>query len=578
MGIKLAETAGFCMGVRRAVDIVLDIARVKGDEKIYTYGPLIHNPQTVELLKQRGIIPIDNIDDVDGGTIIIRAHGISLEVRQKIEEKGMKIVDATCPRVIRVQSIIKKYTTRGYTVLIVGDREHPEVIGLLGYSSGKGIVISNKDEIDTLPELDKVCIVAQTTQNSGEYEELTRKIKKRFPSATAFNTICDSTEKRQAEIDTLASDMDAMIVVGGKNSANTKRLAMISEEHGTPTFHIETADELKKTGINGYNNIGVSAGASTPNWIIDRVIDYITQYREQGNQKKLARCYKLWVFAVRTDIYSAMGAGFLSLVGTYVQNLKMNILNILIAALYVFSMHTINRLRDKKFGRTKGSFREESYVRHSNVYLSIGLISLILALLFSFMNGFVPFALLFFISLLGLLYNIKVFPQEWSLKKIGDIPGSKTLFIALAWAIVTVIIPQIEVSLKIHSSTVVAFMFVFTVVFAKSALSDMIDIQSDRLVGRETIPVVIGEDNTKKLLTGISILMGIVLIGSFLERYTSSLSLALLVSVFYIWICINLCVKRTRFPGVIVEGLLETNFIIAGLSTCSWIIVMKYVP
>lgn len=578
MGIKLAETAGFCMGVRRAVDIVLDIARVKGDEKIYTYGPLIHNPQTVELLKQRGIIPIDNIDDVDGGTIIIRAHGISLEARQKIEEKGMKIVDATCPRVIRVQSIIKKYTTRGYTVLIVGDREHPEVIGLLGYSSGKGIVISNKDEIDTLPELDKVCIVAQTTQNSGEYEELTRKIKKRFPSATAFNTICDSTEKRQAEIDTLASDMDAMIVVGGKNSANTKRLAMISEEHGTPTFHIETAEELKKTGINGYNNIGVSAGASTPNWIIDRVIDYITQYREQGNQKELARFYKLWVFAVRTDIYSAVGAGFLSLVGTYVQNLKMNILNILIAALYVFSMHTINRLRDKKFGRTKGSFREESYVRHSNVYLSIGLISLILALLFSFMNGLAPFALLFFISLLGLLYNIRVFPQEWSLKKIGDIPGSKTLFIALAWAIVTVIIPQIEVSLKIHSSTVVAFMFVFSVVFAKSALSDMIDIQSDRLVGRETIPVVIGEDNTKKLLAGISVLMGIVLVGSFSERYTSSLSLALLVSVFYIWICINLCVKRTRFPGVVVEGFLETNFIIAGLSTCSWIIVMKYVP
>jgi 4-hydroxy-3-methylbut-2-enyl diphosphate reductase len=121
-------------------------------------------------------------------------------------------------------------------------------------------------------------------------------------------------------------------------------------------------------------------------------------------------------------------------------------------------------------------------------------------------------------------------------------------------------------------------MFVFSVVFAKSALSDMIDIQSDRLVGRETIPVVIGEDNTKKLLAGISVLMGIVLVGSFSERYTSSLSLALLVSVFYIWICINLCVKRTRFPGVVVEGFLETNFIIAGLSTCSWIIVMKYVP
>ncbi len=564
------------MGVRRAVDIVLDIARAKGDEKIYTYGPLIHNPQTVDILEKRGIVPVDSIDDVDEGTIIIRAHGISLQERQKIKEKGIKIIDATCPKVVRVQSIIKKHASLDYTILIVGDREHPEVIGLLGYASGKGFVVSDKDEIDTLPELDKVCVVAQTTQNSCEYEKLIKEIKRRFPSTVTFNTICDSTERRQAEINELAPQVDAMIVVGGKNSANTRRLAMISRKCGTPTFHIETADELKKTGINGYNNIGVSAGASTPNWITDGVIDYISQYREEKSKLKLKRLYNLWMFFVRTDIYSAIGAGCLSLVGSYMQDLKVNILNVMVASFYVFAMHTINRLQDRDFGRMKGSFREASYVRHKNIYYTIGFVSLALALIFSFVGGPAPFALLFFISLLGLLYNITVFPQTWSFKKIGDMPGSKTLFVAVAWAIVTVVIPRIETSLILTPRMIVAFMFVFTVVFAKSALSDMIDIQSDRLVGRETIPVVIGENNTKKLLRWISMYMGIVLVASFFAEYTSSLSLALLACIFYIWICVKLYDKKIQLSGIVMEGFLETNYIIAGLSAYLWMILVKY--
>ncbi|MBT8490008.1 MAG: 4-hydroxy-3-methylbut-2-enyl diphosphate reductase, partial [Deltaproteobacteria bacterium] len=312
MGIKLAQTAGFCMGVRRAVDIVLDIAENKGNEKVYTYGPLIHNPQTIELLRKRGVVPIDTIDDIKDGTIIIRAHGISLEERHKLKEKGIKIIDATCPKVARVQSIIKKHASLGYTVLIAGDRDHPEVVGLLGYSSGRGVVINNQDDIDMLPECDKVCVVAQTTQHSMEYEELIRRIKTRFPSILVFNTICDSTERRQEEIRNLASEMDAMIVVGGKNSANTKRLAQISRENKTPTFHIETADDLKEISINGYSNIGVSAGASTPNWIIDGVIDYLIQYRDDRGGKTIKQLYKFWMFSVKTDIYSSLGAGCLS--------------------------------------------------------------------------------------------------------------------------------------------------------------------------------------------------------------------------------------------------------------------------
>ena len=576
MGIKLAQTAGFCMGVRRAVDIVLDITRDKGTEKIYTYGPLIHNPQTIELLEKRGVIPVDSVDDIETGIIVIRAHGISLQERQQIKEKGLKVIDATCPKVAKVQSIIKKHAALGYTVLIVGDNDHPEVTGLLGYSSGRGIVITHAEDIETLSPVDKVCVVAQTTQNSDEYAVMIEKIKEKFPTTVTFDTICDSTEKRQEEIRVLASQMDAMIVVGGKNSANTKRLAEISEKTGTLTFYVETADDLDKDLFHGYENIGISAGASTPNWIIGGVINYLTQYRDEKGQKELTTIYKLWMWAVRSDVYSAIGAGCLSFVGTYLQNLSLSILNILIASFYVFAMHTLNRLQDKNLGRIKGSFREELYVRYKKIYFAVGFLSLIMALVLSFVTGIVPFLILVFISGLGLLYNIEVFPPSWSLKRIGDLPGSKTLFIAAAWAIVTVVIPQVEVSVKVTPAMIVAMLFVFTIVFAKSALSDMIDIQSDRLVGKETIPVVIGENDTVRLLRGISVFMGLILVASFLLEFTSSLTLILIISIFYVWICIRLCDKRTQFSSIVLEGLLETNFIVAGICSYLWSLLTNY--
>jgi len=572
MGVKLAETAGFCMGVKRAVDIVLDVAHDKGDQKIYTYGPLIHNPQTVELLEKRGVIPVESIDDVHEGTIIIRAHGISLDERQKLKEKGMKIIDATCPKVARVQSIIKKHASQGYTVIIAGDKDHPEVVGLLGYAQGRGVVVSDGDDIDRLSDFDKVCVVAQTTQNIKEYEEIIRRIKKKYPTTIVFDTVCDSTEKRQTEIRTLAHEMDAMVVVGGKNSANTRRLAEISRESGIPTFHIETADELKQAQINGYNNVGISAGASTPNWIIDGVIDYIAQYREEKGQKRVGSLYKLWLFTVKTDIYSSIGAGCLSLVGTFVQGLSFTIFNVLMASSYVFAMHTINRVQDKYVGRIRGSFREETYVRYKKVFVAVGVSSLLLSLVLAFISGVAPFLLLLFISVLGMFYNIEVFPRSWRFTKLGDLPGSKTVFVALAWAIVTVVVPQSRVSLVITPEMVTAFLFIFTVVFVKSSLSDMLEIQSDRFVGRETIPVVIGEKKTKELLIIISLIVGMILVASVVAGYASPLNIVLLISIFYVWICIKLCDMRTQFSSIVLEGLLETNFIIAGLGGCLWVI------
>jgi (E)-4-hydroxy-3-methyl-but-2-enyl pyrophosphate reductase len=577
MNVKLAKTAGFCMGVKRAVDMVIDMARQKGREIIYTYGPLIHNPQTVELLRKRGIIPVGSLNEIDctpaGAMMVVRAHGISPSERDKIKEKGFQIIDATCPKVAHVQAIIRKHAAAGFTVLIVGNREHPEVNSLLGFAGEAGIILSTPEEVENLPELAKVCVVAQTTQNIDEYAIITRGIRKRFPDAVVFNTICDSTEKRQTEIKALAAGTDAVFVVGGLNSANTRRLAELAKLQGKPAFHIETADELERIDIESYRRIGVSAGASTPNWIIDRVADHLTG--RQGKKEELLRhLFRIWVFAVRTDIYSAAGAGCLSLTAMLLQGLRVNPLYILTASLYVYSMHVLNRFINRK-ASSISSFREESYLLHERIYVTLAVVSMILALGASLIAGRAPFILLFVISLSGVLYNTNLLPSGWRFQSLKDIPGSKNIATAVAWGAVAALLPRLETGLAPAPGLAVAFFFTAALVFIRSALSDILGIQSDRLIGRETIPVLIGEGRTFLLLQGISGLLFVLLLAASLAGWTTPLSFVLLSSVFYIWICFKLYDRRSAISGVVMEGLLESSYIVAGVSALLWLIAIR---
>lgn len=579
MSVKLANTAGFCMGVRRAVDMVLDIAQSKGRENIYTYGPLIHNPQTVEILMKRGIVPIRDLDEIDastaGATIIIRAHGISPQERKKIKDKGIKIIDATCPKVAHVQAIIKKHASQDYAILIVGDGDHPEVNGLLGYARGKGMVIDSVHDVGRLPSLEKVCVVAQTTQNMDEFHEIVSRVRERFSDTVVFDTICDSTEKRQEEVKHLAAETDALFIIGGRNSANTRRLARISDLQGKPTFHIETAEELKEISINGYDRIGVSAGASTPNWIIDRVVDSITNEQSE-KREKVKWLFKGWIFTVKTDIYSSIGAGCLSLASMLLQGLAVNILNMIIASLYVYSMHTLNRLINRKTSTVIGSFREELYRKHENVYVSVAVISMILSLVCSYLVGIRVFVLLLLVCAFGVLYNLKIFPRTFRFTSLMDLPGSKNLSMALAWAVVASILPGIENSLSVTPGMIMAFLFTSGIVFVRSAMSDILDMQSDRLLGRETIPVLIGKEKTQTLLQGILFSLVVLLSMAYPLGWTPSLSYTLLISVFFIWIYFKLYDRRAAFSGAVIEGLLETSYILAGLSAVLWLFLTHY--
>jgi 4-hydroxy-3-methylbut-2-enyl diphosphate reductase len=240
-------------------------------------------------------------------------------------------------------------------------------------------------------------------------------------------------------------------------------------------------------------------------------------------------------------------------------------------------MHTLNRLINQKQASILGSFREESYLRHKRLYLGTAVVALVLAWMSAFLAGPAPFIMLFLVSLLGVLYHIRVLPGGWRFRSLKDLPGSKNVSTALAWAAVAAGLPWIEISLSPSPALIVAFLFTFSIVFIRSAFSDIMDIQSDRLIGRETIPVLIGEERTQWLVQGIAAALFFLLVLAYGMGWASSLSLFLLVCVFYVWICFKLCDRRSAFSAVVLEGLLESNYVIAGFSAFGWLLAIRWI-
>jgi 4-hydroxy-3-methylbut-2-en-1-yl diphosphate reductase len=266
MKVMIAKTAGFCFGVKRAIDIAFNIAREKR-KGVYTLGPIIHNPQVVEKLKEEGIVPIKNISTKkDVTALIIRTHGIPLGLSKKIASIGCEIIDATCPFVKKAQYYAKLLNDEGYQVVILGEKNHPEVQSLMSYADNQSVVVNAES---SLPKLkNKVGIVVQTTQPLEALTKILSEIIKQAKEIKVYNTICNSTAFRLKETETMAARVDVMFVVGGKNSANTTQLASLCRSLSVPTYHIETSSEIKKSWLKGAKTIGITAGASTPMWII----------------------------------------------------------------------------------------------------------------------------------------------------------------------------------------------------------------------------------------------------------------------------------------------------------------------
>ena len=268
MKITIAKTAGFCFGVKRAIDITFDLAGER-NEGIYTYGPLIHNPQVVTELQQKGVNASNDLYSPDIKTLIIRTHGVGPETYAETSKMGYKVIDATCPFVKKAQNYAKALRDEGYQVLIIGDRLHPEVQGLIGFSGKDAIVADNAENLTHLKR--KVGIIVQTTQSFDIFREVVLEVISSAREVKIYNTICDSTTQRVRETKKVAEKVDLMIIVGGKNSANTNQLVKLSKKVCAIVHHIEVANEMKEEWFDKAENIGITGGASTPQWIIDDV-------------------------------------------------------------------------------------------------------------------------------------------------------------------------------------------------------------------------------------------------------------------------------------------------------------------
>jgi len=278
--IKIAESAGFCFGVKIAVDFAIEAGKKYG--KAYTNGPIIHNKQVVQFLEGLNVKELKSYDQLnEGDTILIRSHGVPPKTEKMLKNIGVNLIDATCPFVKKVHEKVRQLVDEGYYIIIIGEEGHPEVIGILGHLEevgGKGIVVENMDDlIRKLPKRNRVGVVAQTTQNEEFFEEAVGYIASNVEELKVFNTICDATSVRQEEVKRIAKEVDVMIIIGGKHSGNTRRLAQISKALNPNTYHIEKADELKTEWFKDAKDIGVSAGASTPDWIIKEVVEKIRE-------------------------------------------------------------------------------------------------------------------------------------------------------------------------------------------------------------------------------------------------------------------------------------------------------------
>lgn len=278
MEIRIAENCGFCYGVKRAVNMAQDTSDQL--ERSYTLGPIIHNPQVVSNLEEHGVYAVDSLDEIPGGTVIIRSHGVGPAVYEEATDKGLKVVDATCPHVKKAQQDAKSVIDSGMSLVILGEKKHPEVISINLWAQNKGIVIETEEEAEILPFVENRGVVVQTTFSQFKFQSIIDILEEKTQNLKVFKTICTATQERQNSAVELAKTVDLMIVVGGKNSGNTNRLAEVCRDVGCTTYHIETAAELQLDWFNHVQTVGVTAGASTPDWIIKEVIDTMNEFEQ----------------------------------------------------------------------------------------------------------------------------------------------------------------------------------------------------------------------------------------------------------------------------------------------------------
>lgn len=290
MQVIVAKKSGLCYGVKRALRMAKETRKIK-KQNVYTFGDLIHNPQVIANLEKQGIHSINDLDQVDSGPIILRSHGVSPKIYSYLQKKNIEIVDATCPIVKKIQKLVEELASQGDEIIIVGNKEHPEIEGLIGYSKGRGIIVENERQVRALPSKKRRAVLAQSTQDLYLFHAVVNALIEKTKELKVFNTICRSTQTRQKSTSELASEVDTLFIIGGKKSSNTQKLYQISKRILPHTYFIEKAEQITPDMIKGAKKIGLSGGASTPPEVIEKAVAKIkSSCQRQSQTEKRVQC------------------------------------------------------------------------------------------------------------------------------------------------------------------------------------------------------------------------------------------------------------------------------------------------
>jgi 4-hydroxybenzoate polyprenyltransferase len=428
-------------------------------------------------------------------------------------------------------------------------------------------------DVAALPELGELIVVAQTTQSEALFEARVAEIKARFPQARIFNTICDATASRQAEVQDLAHQAEALVVVGGRNSGNTQRLVEISRATGIPTYHVETEQELDLEEMSRYHTVGVTAGASTPHWLIGNVVSTLKHAWAFRPGSWTNYLYRAWRFCLKSNLYVATGAGSLSYVSSLLQQVEPQFTYFFVAFFYVYAMHLLNHFTDKA-SKLNDPVQSMFYGQHRRFLLSSGAISAGLALALGAYLGWLPFIFIFTMSGIGLLYNFKIIPDSVArvtlITTLKEIPGSKAVFTAVAWGVLAALIPVVCSDQEISGATAIAFFFVAGMIFIRSGLFEIMAIEGDRVVGKETLAIALGKERTLNLLSGCSVGFVAMLLLAAWAGVIPSLGYILSVSGLYALGYLTLYRRDLMESGLMMESQVEGNMILAGLLAFIW--------
>ena len=553
------------MGVKNAVLRIIHELNSSSQE-LYMYGPLIHNPQTIELLENRGLKTIGSLKDIEDKTIAIRTHGIPLEESRILKKCANKVINLTCTRVSRVQSIIKKYSARGHYTIITGDKEHAEVVGLKSFAASGVTVISDIQEALHLPPAEEYLVVSQTTFERETFNKIVTELQKKYENLTVFDTICDSTKLRQDEVMAgILSGYDTLVVVGGKNSANTKRLAKIGKDNQTRTFHIETDEELREDYFSNSENVLVTAGTSTPGWIINNVLEklYLIKYKKSNIFLKSALF--ILEFIVRTNLLSAAAAFFICRIVQAYTGTPGDYLFPAISFLYIFSMYSVNNYFERKFLKISNPYKYIIYKKFGMAFLIIAILSMLVSLYLIRGYSRIIIALLSLSYLMGFSYSakpVKRIIEKMRLKFMKRVYYSKVVA-CFGWIIVTVLLPMLGSTADILRFVSLSA-WVLTIILLRSILLDLIAYQGDLIMGRETLPLWLGTKNMSALAYCISA-VGIMLFGYITYSLNGLSFLPYILNIFFLLAVMKIIKKLNYIISLKYELLVDFNFIIIAL-------------